>query len=231
MSVEESATEPMRVVHQLHENGIIAVIRAPNVTAAVRAVDTLVDGGVTTIEITYSTPDVPQVLRRITASHGGGVLLGVGTITQPDEVWAAAEAGARFLVSPGVDEAVAAAMTSTGLASLFGAFTPTEVMQALSLGAHAVKLFPASTGGIGHLRALRGPFPDVRLVPTGGVSVDNLPDWLAAGAYAVGAAGSLCPPDALAAGDYREIGRRAVAFSGALQRFRGRQTVVEEDDQ
>lgn len=216
-NADDSASFTMQ---RLGDAGVIAVIRAPGLEAAILAVDALVRGGITAVEITYSTPDVPSVLRHLAASYGDEIVLGVGTLTRPGEVEAAVEAGARFLVSPGLDDAVAAAMAATGLATLIGAFTPTEVMRARAAGAHAVKLFPASTGGVEHLRALRGPFPDLRLVPTGGVSAANMPEWLQAGAFAVGAAGSLCPTAAMAAGDVEEIQRRAAAFSAAASRHR-----------
>lgn len=205
---------------QLGRAAVIAVIRAPSVEAALRTVDACIRGGVTAVEITYSTPNVPAVLRRLGDVYGDRVILGAGTITEIHQVGPAVEAGARFLVSPGVDDAVAKAMLTTGLASLIGAFTPSEVMHVRKTGAHAVKLFPASTGGIEHLRALRGPFSNLRLVPTGGVTADNVQQWLSAGAFAVGAAGSLCPGSAMAAGNYDEIYHRAVAFASAVRVIR-----------
>lgn len=200
--------------------GVIAVVRAPSAEAALRTVDAVVRGGVTAVEITYSTPDVPAVLRQLGDAYGDRIVLGAGTVTQLHQVEVAAESGARFLVSPGLVEDVANAMMATGLATLLGAFTPSEVMRVQETGAQAVKLFPASTGGIDHLRALRGPFPDLRLVPTGGVTADNVQQWLAAGAFAVGAAGSLCPGAAMSVGDYDEIYRRAIAFHAAVRASR-----------
>lgn len=195
---------------------VIAVIRAPSAEAALRTVEACVRGGITAVEITYSTPNVPAVLRRLADLYGDRIILGAGTVTEIHQIGPAAEAGARFFVSPGVDDAVAKVMLATGLTSLIGAFTPSEVMHVRKTGAHAVKLFPASTGGIEHLRALRGPFPNLRLVPTGGVTADNVQQWLTAGAFAVGAAGSLCPGSAMADGNYDEIYRRAVAFTSAV---------------
>jgi 2-dehydro-3-deoxyphosphogluconate aldolase/(4S)-4-hydroxy-2-oxoglutarate aldolase len=207
-------------MQRLADACVIAVIRAPDVDTAVRAVDAVVRGGVSGIEITYSTPDVPAVLRRLERSYGNDIVLGVGTVTEPGQVEAAVAAGAGFLVAPGLDDEVATAMARSGLATLAGAFTPTEVMRARAAGAHGVKLFPASTGGVEHLRALRGPFPDLRFVPTGGVAAGNVREWLAAGAFAVGAAGSLCPATAMVAGDFDEIYRRASSFSTAVREHR-----------
>jgi 2-dehydro-3-deoxyphosphogluconate aldolase/(4S)-4-hydroxy-2-oxoglutarate aldolase len=111
-------------------------------------------------------------------------------------------------------------MLDTGATALVGAYTATEVARARAAGAHAVKLFPASVGGVPLLRALREPFPDVAFVPTGGVTPDTLPMWLAAGAVAVGAGGSLCPADAVAAGRVDELRRRATLFLDALVQAR-----------
>lgn len=138
-----------------------------------------------------------------------------------DQVREAAEAGARFLVSPGTDEAVVRAMRETGLAVVAGALTPSEVMAAGRLGADVVKIFPASLGGPAYLGALAGPFPDVPLLPTGGVTADNLGDWLAAGAIAVGAGGELCSAAALRAGRWNEIEQTARRFRAALGAARG----------
>ncbi len=145
-------------------------------------------GGVTGIEITYSTPDVPRVLaRRRASAHGDGVLLGAGTIRTPEHAREAAAAGAEFLVSPGLDDEVIGAMLATGATTMGGALTPTEVMRAVKLGVDVVKVFPASLGGPAYVKSLRGPFPDVPFMPTGGVNAGNVADWFAAGVIAVGA--------------------------------------------
>lgn len=196
--------------------GIIAVLRAPSAEAAVHAVDALVAGGVTGIEITYSTPDAERALAEVVDRHGDAVLLGAGTITRPEQAERAVAAGARFLVSPGAQPELAGAMVATGAAVMLGALTPTEVMAAQALGADVVKIFPASLGGPGYLRSLRGPFPDVPLMPTGGVNQDNVGEWLAAGAVAVGAGSELCSPAAMRDGDWAAIERNARQFSAAL---------------
>ena len=198
------------------EAGVIAVLRAPSATAAVRAVDALVAGGVTAIEITYSTPDAEDALAQVADRYGDAVLLGAGTLTRPEQAARAVAAGAQFLVSPGTEAGLAGAMRATGALVMLGALTPTEVMAASALGADVVKVFPASLGGVGYLRALRGPFPDIPLMPTGGVTSDNLGDWLAAGAVAVGVGSELCSPDAMRAGDWAAVERNARSFTAAL---------------
>ena len=199
----------------LKSTRVLAVLRAPSAESALRAADALVDGGVTGLEITYSTPDAPAVIRAIAEKYGNRVYLGAGTVTTAEQAVTAADAGARFLVSPGTRETLTAAMRATGLVVMTGALSPSEVMAAVEFGSDVVKIFPASLGGPGYLRALRGPFPDVPLMPTGGVSPENIGDWFAAGAIAVGAGGDLVSSAALASEDWAEITRRAEAFSAA----------------
>jgi 2-dehydro-3-deoxyphosphogluconate aldolase/(4S)-4-hydroxy-2-oxoglutarate aldolase len=175
---------PLAALEQL---GVIAVLRAPSRDAALFAVDALVAGGVRAIEVTYSTPDVPGVLAALAERHGDGVTLGAGTLRRPEQATEAVAAGAGFLVAPGLDDALVAAMRATGATTLAGALSPTEVLRAVALGVDAVKVFPGSLGGPAYLRALRAPFPDVPFMPTGGVSAGNVGEWLAAGAFAVGA--------------------------------------------
>ncbi|GAA4065277.1 bifunctional 4-hydroxy-2-oxoglutarate aldolase/2-dehydro-3-deoxy-phosphogluconate aldolase [Actinomadura miaoliensis] len=206
-------------IDDLRATGVIAVLRAPTPDSALECVSALVEGGITGIEITYSTPDAAAVIDKARRAHPEA-LVGAGTVRTAEQARAAADAGARFLVSPGTDDELARAMLDTGLTTLLGALTPSELMRAVALGAHAVKIFPASLGGPGYLRALRGPFPDVPLMPTGGVAAGNVADWLAAGALAVGAGGELAPSSAIASGDRAEITKRARAFAAALREAR-----------
>ena len=211
---------PADALAALRAATVVAVLRAPSADAAVQATDALVAGGVTGIEITYSTPGAAEAIRQVRERHGDGVYLGAGTVLTAAHVQEAVEAGAEFLVSPGTEPTLARAMLDTGLTVLSGAMTPSEVMTALALGVHVVKLFPASLGGPGFLKALRGPFPDVSFVPTGGVTADNLAEWLAAGAVAVGAGSDLCSPKAMAAGDWEEITAVARIFAAAARQAR-----------
>lgn len=206
---------------RLREAGVIAVLRAPSAEHAVRAVDALVAGGITGIEITYSTPDAAGAIREISARYGDRIVLGAGTVLTTQQAHESREAGAEFLVSPGTDPEVATAMRATGAAVALGALTPTEVMAAVRLGADVVKVFPSSLGGIPYLKALRAPFPHIAMMPTGGVTADNLGDWLQAGAIAVGAGGDLCPTDAMEAGRWDEITAIARRFADAFAEARG----------
>ena len=199
----------------LKANRILAVVRAPSAESAIRATEALVAGGITGIEITFSTPETPRVIRELVARYGEQIYLGAGTVTTPEEAAKAAEAGARFLVSPGTRRELTAVMKATGLVVMTGALTPSEVMAAIEYGVDVVKIFPASLGGPSFLKSLRGPFPNVPLMPTGGVTPENIGDWFAAGAVAVGAGGDLVSGADLAAERYDEVERKARLFRSA----------------
>lgn len=203
---------PRDILATLKSTRLLAVLRGPSAESAVRAADALIAGGVTGLEITYSTPDAPTVIRELDARYGDRIYLGAGTVTTPDEATRAADAGARFLVSPGTRRTLTAAMKATGLFVMTGALTPSEVMAAIEYGTDVVKIFPASLGGPAFLKSLRGPFPDVPLMPTGGVTPENIDDWFAAGAVAVGVGGDLVSGADLAAGRYDEVERKARLF-------------------
>lgn len=205
---------------RLRNAGVIAVLRAPSADACIAAVDALVAGGVTGIEVTYSTPGAPEVIAEVARRHGDRVVLGAGTLRTAEQAQTAAEAGAEFLVSPGTEADLAGFMRASGLVTCLGALTPSEVMSAQRLGADIVKIFPASLGGPDYLRSLRGPFPEVSLMPTGGVSSTNIGEWLAAGAVVVGAGGELCPISAMVAGDWGVIQEHAREFRSALDATR-----------
>lgn len=200
--------------------GLIAVLRAPSETLAIDMVDALVAGGVTGIEITYTTPNAPAVVRALHERHGPGIVLGMGTLTRPEQAAEARSAGARFVVSPHVDSALAGAMVASGLVTMIGALTPTEVQAAFTLGADVVKLFPASLVGPAYIGSLRGPFPEIPMMPSGGVSAENVGDWFRAGAVAVSAGGELCPVEWARAGRFADISDRARSFVAAVEAAR-----------
>ena len=199
--------------------GVIAVLRAPSSEAAVAAAEALIAGGVTAIEVTYSTPDAAPAIARIRKDFPDAVV-GAGTLTRRPQVSEAVVAGAQFLVSPGTVPDLVRFMTDTGVPTFSGALTPTELMTALELGASGIKIFPGSLVGPSYLKTLHGPFPDVPLMPTGGVSADNLGDWLAAGAFAVGAGSELCSAADMADQRWDVITDKATRFSKSLAAVR-----------
>ncbi|GIF62538.1 aldolase [Asanoa ishikariensis] len=204
----------MSFLETLAARRLLAIVRGPDARAATRTVLTLFEEGVDLVEVSLVTRDALQVLRDVRAALGSEANLGAGTVVTADHAHAAAEAGASFLVTPAVSSGVAAGH-ALGLPVLAGALTPTEVVAALGAGATAIKLFPASLGGVRHLRALRDPFPEVPFVPVGGVGVAEATDYLAAGAVAVGV-GSPLVGDAAAGGSMDDLRGRVRDFRAAL---------------
>jgi len=206
-----------QTLKQITDLKLIAVIRGPSPDLTTKMVEALVEGGVTGIEITYSTPNAEEVVRLLDRQFGDRILLGMGTLTRVDQAQSAASAGARFLVSPICDSELVKAMASSGLVTMAGAFTPTEVELAYRLGSDIVKVFPGSLAGPAYIKALKGPFPQIPLMPTGGVTKDNVKDWFAAGVVAVGAGSELCPPQLAKEGRFDEISQIAAEFTQAIQ--------------
>jgi len=202
--------------------GVVAVIRGPSAELTIQMVDALIAGGVTGIEITYSTPNAEQVVSTLAQKHGDRIVLGMGTLTEPAQARAAQTAGATFLVSPICEPELVKAMAATGLLVMAGALTPTEVVQAHRCGSDVVKIFPGSLAGPSYVKALRGPFPQIPFMPTGGVNSANLGEWFAAGVVAVGAGSELCPPNLAKEGKFDEISRRAADFVQAVQSARAK---------
>ncbi|WP_283135063.1 bifunctional 4-hydroxy-2-oxoglutarate aldolase/2-dehydro-3-deoxy-phosphogluconate aldolase [Rhizohabitans arisaemae] len=185
-TVERTAA-PVQIV----TTGVVAILRAHTADHVVRTADALVEGGITCIELTATTPGFIDTLRGLRQRYGGEIAIGAGTITESAQAESALAAGADFVVSPCVSEEAIETVRAAGVPTVVGAWTPTEVLHAWRLGASAVKLFPASSGGVAHLRRLREPFPDIPLIPTGGVTADLVADFLGAGAVAVGLGGAL----------------------------------------
>ena len=208
------------VLEKIKELGVLAVIRGPSAELTTRMVAALAAGGVTGIEITYSTPNAEEVVRSLDAEFGDKILIGMGTLTRPEQAASAKAAGAKFLVSPVCEPALVRSMIASGLLSMAGALTPTEVLQAHDLGSDVVKIFPGSLGGPAYIKALKGPFPHIPFMPTGGVSAANVGDWFAAGVIAVGAGSELCPPQLAKEGKFDEITKRARDFAEIVRSAR-----------
>lgn len=170
----------------------MAIVRLADHRNVVKIVDTLCDAGVEFLEITVERPEGFESLGRVLIEHADRAVIGAGTVLRTDDVRRVADIGAQFIVSPNTDAAVINAAHVNGLLALPGAFSATEVATANALGSRFVKLFPANVG-VEYLKALRGPFPRVKFVPTGGVSPENAQSWLDAGAVAVAMGSSLVP--------------------------------------
>lgn len=202
------------IIQALAAARIVPVIRTSTTAHAATVVDWLMEAGITTIEITLTTPGAIGLIHDLAANPA--LLVGAGTVPDAAAARACLDAGARFLVTPWTDPAVCAVARRAGAAMLPGAFTPTEVRAALAAGADAVKIFPASSGGPGHLKALRSVFPGVTFCPTGGVDPRNLADWFAAGAAFVGMGGKLADEALVAAGDKAAVQAAARAALGVV---------------
>ena len=209
-----------QTLSRVRELGLLAVLRGPSPDLTLKMVDALVAGGVLGIEITFTTPNAPEVVSQLHDKYGDEILLGMGTLTTPENAEEAKAAGAQFIVSPHCEDELARAMVATGLGVMIGALTPSEVVKSYRLGSDVVKVFPGSQGGPSYMKALRGPFPDIPMMPTGGVSAENLTDWFAAGAVAVGAGSQLCPRAWAEAGRFDDITGRAKEFVKAIEQAR-----------
>jgi 2-dehydro-3-deoxyphosphogluconate aldolase/(4S)-4-hydroxy-2-oxoglutarate aldolase len=217
-----SRRQKQEVLAALREGGIVPVIRADSADTALRIVDALVAGGIRTLEITMTVPDAIGAIKAVADRFGSSVLLGAGTVTSRALAEGSLDAGAEFLVTPCVVPDVIAVAKERGVAVLPGAMTPTEVFTAWSAGGDIVKIFPASNvGGASYLKALKGPFPQIPLCPTGGVNLQTIGEFVKAGAAAVGVGGELVSKAAIDAGDYGKITELAKQYVSALSAARG----------
>lgn len=204
--------------------GIIAVVRANSGDQLADAVRALEEGGVFAVEITFTVPDAPGVIRELRRSVSPNVILGAGTVLDSESARAALLAGAEFLVSPTVNLDVIRMARRYGVPNMPGAFTPTEILAAWEAGADVVKVFPSDVGGPNYFKALRGPLPHVRLMPTGGVDLKTAGDFLAAGAACLGVGGSLVEPEAIAKRDWPRIRQLALQFVEIVAKHRAART-------
>lgn len=189
---------------------MVAIVRAASANEALELAEACIAGGMTALEVAFTTPDTLDVLRTLHQRHGERVLLGAGTVLDPETARLAILAGARMIISPAVSAETIRLCQRYQVLSMPGAVTPTEIVAAMEAGADLVKIFPAETLGPDYLKALRAPLPQAPLLPTGGVTVENLPEWFRQGALAVGIGGSLTAP--AAQGDYRAVTERAARF-------------------
>ncbi|MCI0339400.1 MAG: bifunctional 4-hydroxy-2-oxoglutarate aldolase/2-dehydro-3-deoxy-phosphogluconate aldolase [Acidobacteria bacterium] len=203
---------------RLIETGrVIAIMRGQFGGREEDIVAAIVEAGVTAVEVTLNSPNAIDSIERLARRFGLNTAIGAGTVLRPGDVERVADAGAQFIVSPNRNLEVIATTKRLGLVSLPGCFTPSETIEAIEAGADAVKLFPAVCLGVNFVRALRGPLPDVRLVPTGGVTPEAAREYFAAGAWAVGAGSELIGKDVMLPGGMENLRTRAAEFAAARQ--------------
>ncbi len=208
-------------LRQILDCGIVAVVRSPDSQQLVEVVRALADGGVTVAEITMTVPDALGVLRQVRQSLGERVLLGAGTILDPETARAALLAGAEYLVAPTLNLDVIRLCQRYSKLVMPGAFTPTEILTAWEAGADIIKVFPAEVVGPAFFKAMRGPLPQVRLMPTGGVDLNTAADFLRAGACCLGLGSQLVEPRAVAERNFDRIRDLARQYVALVQSVRG----------
>jgi 2-dehydro-3-deoxyphosphogluconate aldolase/(4S)-4-hydroxy-2-oxoglutarate aldolase len=206
----------------LERVGLIPVLRARNVAQAHTIVEAMMAGGVTVVEVTMTVPGAVDLIKELNKQYGAKLLLGSGTVTTAAEAAATIDAGAEFVVSPSFHREVVEKTKAMGKLSIPGSLTPTEVITAWQAGADYVKIFPCSAmGGASYLRALLAPFPHLKLIPTGGVTVATAEDFLRAGARALGVGSDLVNLSAVDAGHPEKITDTARAYLTILDKVRG----------
>jgi Entner-Doudoroff aldolase len=208
------------VLSTLEETRLIAILRGDFQNREVEIAENLLAGGVTVIEVSTVSADYRSCIARIAKTFAGRLHIGAGTVLTGEHVKEVADAGATFIVSPNLRADVVSESRKLNLVSFPGAYTPTEVLQAVDEGADAVKLFPANGLGPGYVRALRGPLPSVRLIPTGGINAENIQPYLNAGAWAVAAGSELVSASEADAADWEQLRKRAAEFAKAARRPR-----------
>jgi len=211
------------VCHHIEEVGLVPVLRLPSAELVIRAVEVLLAAGVSVCEVTMTVPGAVGVIRQLVDRFGDRALVGAGTVLSADDALACIDAGASFIVSPGFDLPTLTAAHSHDIAVLPGALTPTEVITAWKAGADMVKIFPCSAvGGAKYLKALKGPLPQVKMLPTGGITPATAHEYIAAGASALGIGSELVDRAALEAGRDGELTGRAYELVAAIQAARSR---------
>jgi 2-dehydro-3-deoxyphosphogluconate aldolase / (4S)-4-hydroxy-2-oxoglutarate aldolase len=204
----------------IEQDGVIAVVRLDDLSKAVPLTEALVAGGVRAVEFTFTNPAAGEAIAAASAALGSRALIGAGSVLDAETARVAILAGARFVVTPTVSLSTIEICNRYGVATTIGALTPTEILTAWQAGATFVKVFPASLGGPRYLRDVLGPLPQLKLIPTGGVDVDNAGEFIRAGAAAVALGSNLVDGRSVATEDWVTITARAQAIVDAVARAR-----------
>lgn len=207
-------------VDHIISQGIVAVVRSPDSNLLVNAIRALADGGVTVAEVTMTVPNALEVIRDVCRNLSDRVLLGAGTVLDPETARSVILAGAQFVVSPCLDLDVIRMCHRYDKAVMPGALTPTEVLSAWESGADIVKVFPADLGGPAYLKALKAPLPQIRLMPTGGVNQETAAKFLAAGACCLGVGSAMVDTQAIKTENWGKLTRLAEQYAAILSNYR-----------
>lgn len=205
---------------RISDVGIVAVVRAESGEQAAKIAEACIEGGITAIEITFTVPGAHKVIEELKASFSEDELIvGAGTVLDSETARTAMLAGAGYIVSPGFDRAACALCNRYQVPYMAGCMTPAEIIAALEAGADVIKLFPGSAFGPDYVKAILGPLPQARMMPTGGVSLENVDQWIKNGCIAVGVGGKLTA--GAKTGNYQEITDTAKAFVQKIKEARG----------
>jgi 2-dehydro-3-deoxyphosphogluconate aldolase / (4S)-4-hydroxy-2-oxoglutarate aldolase len=206
---------------RIEEIGIVPVVRAVSAEQAMRAAEAVCQGGIPIVEMTMTVPGAIELISQLSKTMGSEVLVGAGTVLNAETAQRCLDAGAQFLVSPGFDLETVKLANRSGRLIMAGALTPTEIIAAWNAGSDFVKVFPCGTvGGAKYIKALKGPLPDIPMVPTGGVNLDTAADFIRAGAAALGIGGELVSAAALHSGNTNEIVDAARKFVAIVREAR-----------
>ena len=208
------------ILKRLIEGKVVAIVRLDSGEQLVKVAEALKAGGITVIEFTASTPGAIDMIKEAASRFGDEVLMGAGTVLDPETARAAILAGAEFIVTPTLGLETIKLCHRYGKPIVPGALTPTEILTAWEAGADMVKVFPSSVGGPGYIKALKGPLPQIPLVPVGGVNLDTTADFIRAGAEVVGVGGSLINQKLLDAGEFETITENARRYCEEVQKGR-----------
>jgi 2-dehydro-3-deoxyphosphogluconate aldolase / (4S)-4-hydroxy-2-oxoglutarate aldolase len=206
------------------QNPIVGIIRADNPDAALHLADACIAGGITVLEVSLTTPEGLEVIRSLIKRYGSNAMVGAGTVLDSATARLAILAGSRFILSPSFDAEVIQTCSRYQVVSMPGVATTAEVVKAMEAGADIIKLFPGDAFGPTYLKALRAPLPHAPLMPSGGVTLENMEAWFAYGAVAVGVGGSLTAPGAT--GNYGKVTENASAFVSVLRQIQAKRTAL-----
>ncbi|NER13722.1 bifunctional 4-hydroxy-2-oxoglutarate aldolase/2-dehydro-3-deoxy-phosphogluconate aldolase [Leptobacterium flavescens] len=205
-----------RILSEIGKEKIIAILRLTKKEDVFPVAEAMIQGGIRNLEITANTPGYLEAIHQI-SQYFPEINIGAGTITNETETREAISAGAQFIITPIVNTAIIKEAHLSDVPVIMGAFTPTEIEKAHRNGADAIKIFPASGVGTDYLKAIAGPFPKIKMVPTGGVNKENMREWLECGAYALGVGGSLLDKDLIASRSFYELTQKAKSYLHVLR--------------
>ncbi len=205
--------KPSEIVQRIKDIAVVPIVRTPDAASAIAAVEAVLEGGINCVEITMTVANALKAIESVADRYGDRVLLGAGTVLDPETARACMLAGAQFFVTPALNVKVVELARRYSIPIFPGALTPTEILAAWQAGADGVKVFPCNAvGGAKYIKSIKGPFPQIELVPTGGVNLETIGDFIAAGSSAVGIGSELVDAKCVACGDYRPVTHRARQF-------------------